>query len=283
MGEKGYEVVVSIYSSYPGIIDAVIAARDNNIVNDHFVEIEEFCVRNKIAFKNRSELFSITTEYAIAVSWRWIINSGPTRLIVFHDSLLPRYRGFSPLVTALINGDTKIGVTALYASNEYDRGEIICQSESIISYPIKIQEAIRTVVKNYTDVATKIADSLAHDLDPPSMPQLEEDVSYSLWRDDEDYFIDWTKAASTIKRTIDALGFPYKGAASIIEGKRVTITQAETLDEVNIANRTCGKVIFVHDLKPVVVCGEGLLRIDELFDDVGNPLISLSRFRTRFT
>ena len=282
MTEKGYAVLSSVFYAYPGIIDTVVAARDINIANDYFSEIEDFCKKNKIIFYDRSELYSVRTEYMIAVSWRWTINNGGSRLIVLHDSLLPRYRGFNPLVTALINGDTTIGVTALHATTEYDRGEIIFQSASAISYPIKIQDAINVILKNYRQIAIQIADSVARDLELRGMPQCEADASYSLWRDEEDYFIDWEKPATSIKRTIDALGFPYKGAASIIYGRSVRILQAEALDDIIIANRTCGKVIFICDSKPVVVCGEGLLRIDELVDDSGNCLIPLARFRTRF-
>ena len=282
MTEKGYAVVNSIFLAHPRIIELVVAARDANIANDHFAEIGDFCRRNNIAFLEKSESYSIQTEYAIAVSWRWIIDSRPARLIIFHDSLLPRYRGFNPLVTALVNGDQQIGVTALYATAEYDQGEIICQSTSEISYPIRIQEAIDTIQENYRDLAIQISDTLARDLEPLSTPQSETHASYSLWRDEEDYFVDWTKSATYIKRTVDALGFPYKGAASTIGGMTVRLLKAEALDDVNIVNRTCGKVIFVHDSKPVVVCGEGLLRIDALVDDAGHSLLPLSRFRTRF-
>lgn len=282
MTEKGYAVVTSIFAAYPEIIDAVVATGDKSIAKDYFVEIADFCSKNNIPFYNRTEFHSIRTEYAIAVSWRWIVKDGPSRLIIFHDSLLPCYRGFNPLVTALINGDTKIGVTALYATAEYDRGEIISQSTSTISYPIRIEDAIRTILVNYKDLAIKIADDLFHDKEPVGTPQYEPEASYSLWRDEEDYFIDWTKPAETIKRTVDALGFPYMGAASTIEGEIVRVLKAKVLDDVSISNRTCGKVIFVQDSKPVVVCGKGLLRIDELVDNTGNPLIPLTRFRIRF-
>ena len=50
-----------------------------------------------------------------------------------------------------------------------------------------------------------------------------------------------------------------------------------------IENREPGKVIFIENSNPVVVCGHGLLRITELLDDeTGYPLLPLSSFRTRF-
>ncbi|MEI7813723.1 MAG: formyltransferase family protein [Coriobacteriia bacterium] len=282
MTEKGYSVVAAIASAYPGMIGAVVGAHDTSVANDFFEEIAGLCRESGIPFFSRPESYSVQTEYVLAVSWRWIVNVEPSRLIVFHDSLLPRYRGFNPLVTSLINGDTTIGVSALYAGTEYDRGEIVSQSASAISYPITIQDAIGTILKNYRELATEIAGSLYREEAPVGTPQCESDASYSLWRDEEDYYVDWTQPATTVERTVDALGTPYRGAASIIEGKVVRVLAAKAVDDIAVANRTCGKVVFVHDSKPVVVCGKGLLRIDALVDDSGNSMLPLTHFRTRF-
>src|SRR5690348_15707693 len=116
MTEKGYAVVRLLLSRYPGLVAAVVASRDKSIAEDHFERIAEVCRSYDVKFHNRTDGYEIRTEYALAVSWRWLVDAGPARLIVFHDSLLPRYRGFNPLVTALINGDNEIGVTALYAT-----------------------------------------------------------------------------------------------------------------------------------------------------------------------
>ena len=234
-------------------------------------------------FLDRDKDHVIQTDFAIAVSWRWLIHTDMARVIVFHDSMLPRYRGFNPLVTALINGDREIGVTALFAAAEYDRGDIIAQSSSTISYPMKIQEAIEILRGNYEALAATIGASLSSGDDLPARPQDETMASYSLWRDEEDYFLDWTCPAAHIKRCIDAMGYPYKGAATMIDGRVVRIQDAQTLPDVQIASRTPGKVIFLEDAKPVVVCGRGPLKITEILDDeTGASGLPLSRFRARF-
>jgi methionyl-tRNA formyltransferase len=283
MTEKGYAVVRWLLSRYPGLVDCVVGARDRTIAEDYHDEIADLCRHHSVRFRNRSEAYSIRTEYALAVSWRWLIQAGTSRLVVFHDSLLPSYRGFNPLVTALLNGDEEIGVTALHASAEYDRGDIIAQSASAVTYPIKIRDAIKLVVGNYEALADNLGRALSGGQELPATPQDEAQASYSLWRDEEDYFIDWTSSAAEIRRFVDAVGFPYKGAAAGLEGKVVRILDAEALDDVPIANRTAGKVIFVRDSKPVVVCGHGLLKINELTEDVtGASLLPLQRFRLRF-
>ena len=44
-----------------------------------------------------------------------------------HDSLLPAYAGFSPLIWALINGEPEVGVTAHLMDDELDAGDIVLQ------------------------------------------------------------------------------------------------------------------------------------------------------------
>lgn len=282
MTRKGRAVLAAIHSKFPGLLAAVIASRDTGIEEDCYDDIRQFCDRNDIPFFDRRDSCSITTDYSLAISWRWLIRADSSQLIVFHDSLLPRYRGFNPLVTALINGDKKIGVTALFATDDYDKGDIIAQSETLIDYPITIAEAIDAIQANYVSLGLEIADCISRGGTFRATPQAEDSASYSLWRDEEDYFIDWTASATTIRRIVDALGFPYKGAASVLDGKVVRLLKVEALDDVQIENRTPGKVIFIRDSRPVVVCGQGLLRIDELKDDQGAVMLPLPRFRMRF-
>jgi methionyl-tRNA formyltransferase len=222
MTQKGFEVIKSMHNAFPNVIKNVISARDANISNDYYVEIMNFCNENAIEFHDRSDNFEVTTEYALAISWRWIIKINSSRLIVFHDSLLPKYRGFNPLVTSLINADKFIGVTGLYATDDYDKGGILFQAKSQICYPIKIQDAITIIIDNYIEVALKVANCVANNIQMVALPQCEEDASYSLWRDEEDYFIDWSKSSEYIKRFIDSVGSPYKGACSLIDGVAVS-------------------------------------------------------------
>ena len=53
--------------------------------------------------------------------------------------------------------------------------------------------------------------------------------------------------------------------------------------DVKIENRTPGKVIFLIDAKPIVVCGKGLIKINEMVDDqTRQSLLPMSKFRSRF-
>ena len=95
--------------------------------------------------------------------------------------------------------------------------------------------------------------------------------------------IPWDRPAGWIKRFVDAVGWPYKGASTLVSGTRIRVHDVEVIADVPIENRTPGKVIFMKDGNPVVVCGSGLVAITDMVDDAtGRSLLPFSRLRTRF-
>lgn len=285
MSRKGYESLDHFISSFgTSGISFVVGSEDSSIQMDYYNEIKELCIKQGIVFFNRKDAFNIDTDYIIAVSWRWLIKQENSRLIVMHDSLLPKYRGFAPLVNCLVNGEKQIGVTALFASDEYDQGDIIAQQSLQVSYPVKINEAIELITGCYKKLIEEVGRKIISGVEIDAKKQIEEDASYSLWLDESDYDIDWSNDAVNIQRFIDSVGFPYNGASTYIDGRKVRILDAEALPDLVIENRKPGKIIFIQEGLPVVVCGNGLLKIKNLVDGVSaQEMLPLKRFRIRFT
>lgn len=280
---KGYEVLKAIINNgFIDVIANVIIGQDKNVIKDYSGEIIKICNQYELNYYYREESFYSESDYSIAISWRWIINSRNTKLIVLHDSLLPKYRGFSPLVNSLINGEKFIGVTAIFANEDFDRGDIIFQDRLEVNYPIKIEDAINSISMLYTNLVVQIINELKSNKFLESTKQNEQLASYSLWRDEEDYFIDWNRDAEYIKRFIDALSDPFKGAASKLNGETVRILDAELRNDVLIEDRDCGKILFIEEGFPIVVCGKGLVKITKLCDEVGNSILPLKKFRLKF-
>ena len=284
---KGFAVLEHlIKSNKKHLIDFVIYATDKNIENDYSKDIIKLCQENDLKFFKRSEKINETkSKFVIAISWRWMIEVLHSQeLIVLHDSLLPKYRGFAPLVNALINGENEIGVTALWGNKEYDKGDIIEKSRLKIQYPLKIEDAIFSITKCYIDLVSNIFENLkTNNLD--SIPQNEEDATYSLWKNEKDYFINWGDNSHKIKRFIDAVGYPYNGARTKIRGENIIVIESTIIDDVKIENREneLGKVIFFIDNLPVVICKKGLLRIDKaVFENTQSSIFPLKMFRTKF-
>jgi methionyl-tRNA formyltransferase len=282
MGKKGLSCLEALISFSKNDLKKIVYARDNNVENDYSSEITSLCDKNNISYTNKKdfnydELNEV--DYFIAISWRWMINNDLNKLIVLHDSILPKYRGFNPLVSALINGENEIGVTAIFANKEFDRGDIIDYKKININYPIKIEEAINKISICYQELLIEIIKKIQNKTIQP-IKQNEENASYSLWRDEEDYFIDWELDSKTIERTINALGFPYTGAKTTMDNQTIIITEAEAIEDVKIINRTPGKIMFFEQELPVIVCGKGLLKIKEI-KSLQNKTLKISKFRTR--
>lgn len=284
MTAKGVAVLKTLLAEFgPDALAFVVTARDKDNAYDGADDIQRLALEAGIPAYSKSAAPQGTACAELAVSWRWLIPATSCRkLVVFHDSLLPKYRGFAPLVSALVNGEKRIGVTALLASEEYDRGPVIGQDSVALSYPTTIAQAIETIIPCYERLAVQ-AGRMMLDGHYESTPQDEAVATYSLWRDEDDYIIDWTWEAARVRRFVDAVGYPYKGAATLVSGKKLRLLECEEVDDIRVENRTPGKVIFIRDGEPVVVCGRGLLKITRLVDDATrDDSLPWKTFRTRF-
>lgn len=288
LGKKGFVALTSFLEKNGSKgVGIVVAARDSGNEDDHFDEIKKMCSIYQIDFFERgTEQNRISSEfkYTFAIGWRWLILDS-SRLVVFHDSLLPKYRGFSPLVNMLINREPEIGVTALIASDEYDKGDIICQKSVSISYPIKIQSAIELIAPVYSELVLEVYGQLLEREQLHVTQQDESLATYSLWRDEDDYLIDWRQSSEDIKRFCDAVGYPYKGACSYVRGRKIRVNDAAVVVDVVVEMRSenLGKIIFMDAGTPIVVCGVGLLRINNYnFENIENGESGKINFRSKF-
>ncbi len=108
-----------------------------------------------------------------------------------HDSLLPKYTGFSPLIWALINGEQEVGLTAHLMDEELDAGDIVLQRSTPVGPKDTVTDLFhRTVdmIGPITSTPSPSSSPAAHRLDAPG-PH----AGHVLHkRSDEDSRIDWT-------------------------------------------------------------------------------------------
>ena len=127
-------------------ISMVITGLDKPSGRGHKVQpnvVKTFAIEKNIPYfqsqKLRNEMDNVKTfDYDIAVVASFgqilsedFLNFKP--VINVHPSLLPLYRGPSPIQTALLNGDEKTGVTIMKVAKEVDSGDILLQKEYIIT------------------------------------------------------------------------------------------------------------------------------------------------------
>ena len=280
MGEKGYEVLMHIHNiNKIDSIKFVVSERDLNIKKDFFDEIKRMALDEGVPFYSRKDFtaFNINVNFSIAIGWKWLLDI--KKLIVLHDSLLPKYRGFNPLVTALIEGDKTIGVTSLFANDEMDNGNIIFQEKIDVNYPLKIQNAIEAIVPLYKLIVERILNQPFNEL--TSTPQNQKEASYSIWRDNLDYFIDWNNNASYINRFVNSVGYPYAGAMTTYEGETIIIEEVEEIEDLNFINRTVGKIFKIDSGEPIVLCSKGLIKIKKAFYHKSSVQVEFKKVRVR--
>lgn len=286
LGLKGYNVIKAIHEKRSEDYLICTIGRDVGIDDDFSAELEAYCIKNYIKYTFRSDEDSEDVfDFAIAVGWKWIINNvAENKLVVIHDSLLPKYRGFAPLVNALLKKESEVGVTALLGVDKYDRGRILLQKKMRVLYPTTISNELKRMSELYVELAFELIDILSNSpLSSLGEEQDEKGATYSLWLDEQDYRINWLDSASNIAHFIACVGNPYRGATALLNGNPIRIINAKALDDVEIENRHIGKVIFVENNQPVVVCGEGLLLIENALDLDGASILPLKFFRSRFS
>lgn len=220
---------------------------------------------------------------ALAVGWDLMIKPFYNNIFVIHDSLLPKLRGWNPLVTSLILGDRHTGVTLFIADTVgFDRGPVLSQ----IKIPLKefsyIGDALKLICDQIGELALK-AITNGINLKKHAKMQDESKATLSLWRDELDYRINWMLNSEQIVRQIRALSSPYLGASSVINNVRVRILKAELEESfVKIELPSPGKIISRNHTGILVTTGSGVIRINEIVEqDTRQPLI-INNLRNRF-
>lgn len=128
-----------------------------------------------------------------------------------HPSLLPRWRGPSPVQFAILNGDTEAGVTIMLMDEKMDHGPIIKKlkiknQNSKLTAPELKRELAEVGADLILDV---IPDWVAGQIVP--QPQDESRATYSKLLKKEDGHVDWSKSAVEIERMVRAFQ-PWPGA-----------------------------------------------------------------------
>lgn len=290
--EKGYEILLAAINLDIDI-GFIVGFQESNVsesFSNHIIE----CASNKaihyidwehIKSNLAENIINYNISHCIAAGWKYLLPKSINELlvhplIIFHDSILPKYRGFCPTPTALLKGETKIGMTVLFASEQADKGPIIHQEEVEISDTCLIQEAIHIQCELYRKSLKKLRPML-YKKEIQSAPQDESKASYSIWRDPIDCNINWNKDAKSIFNLIRAVSKPYSGAYTFLDNKKIYIWNAQLCEDLEFEVRYPGKIWRIDEEgKPEIVCGKGLIKlINVSYEDGINVIFKYTRKR----
>ena len=142
-----------------------------------------------------------------------------------HPSLLPKYRGASPIQTVLLNEEDETGVSIIALDEKMDHGPVLTMSKlQIANNKYRYQELHNTLAKIGAELLIKtIPDWIAGKI--KAVPQDESKATYTKILKKEDGKIDWNKEARYIERQVRAL-YPWPGAFTFWKGKQIKILKA---------------------------------------------------------
>ena len=171
-----------------------------------------------------------------------VINYFKFGILNIHPSLLPKYRGVSPVPEALKNGDTKTGITIIKMDEKMDHGPIVVQSKEEV-FPDDTSESLRT------RLFQKSVDILIETIEPylkgkiKLKEQNHNEAIFTKILTKQDGFLELTGCDPvSTERFIRAMQ-PWPGAWTLIDGKRLKILQAHleneklVLDEVQLEGK----------------------------------------------
>lgn len=162
----------------------------------------------------QSELASFGAEVAVLASYgkivpQEILDIFPKGIVNIHPSLLPKYRGATPVQSAILSGDKNTGVSLMLMDKDLDHGPIISQSE----YPISGEDTNESLHDKLAAESVKLLSNnfykyLAGEIKPVEQNHAEATFTKLLTKDDGK--IDWKKPAEEIERQVRAL-VPWPG------------------------------------------------------------------------
>jgi methionyl-tRNA formyltransferase len=180
-----------------------------------------------------------------------------------HASLLPSYRGAAPIHWAIINGETKTGVTTFFIDDKIDTGEIILQKEISIDNDETVGSLHDKLMFLGADLVTKTVDLISEgNVTTKKQPELEEKSAPKL--NPENTKINWTHSLDTIYNQIRGLN-PFPAAWTSIKNNDEEITAKiyAVRKEIQEHKLNTGKIIASKkELK--VAIKDGFLIIDEI-------------------
>jgi len=200
---------------------------------------------------------------AVAAYGQWIpdniFNLPPLRSVNLHPSLLPRHRGAAPVISAILAGETSIGLSVLFVEDEMDSGDLLGQ----MSIPLRAEDTTTVVMERLAEIgAPFFVETLAGYAQGKIAP-IRQDQSQSTWIDrlkKDAGRIDWSLSAEEIDRRCRALT-PWPGTFTFLYGQRLVIHKVTPFPFMQGFQAQPG-VVWTAGEDILVAAGQGALRLD---------------------
>ena len=233
-----------------------ILAQNNNIPVYQFNKIR---VDGEEALKSLNADIMVTAAYGQILSQN-IIDICPHKIINVHGSLLPKYRGASPIQTAILNGETVTGITIMETEIGIDTGDILLKEELEIApddnYGTLSEKLAVLGSKLIVEALDKIEDGTI-----TKTPQNDDEATHTKMIKKEQEVIDFNDTAQNIVNKIRAYN-PSPIAKFYINQDGFKVYSAKVIKTTEDAK--CGQVIQSSSKQGLVIkCSEDAIEIIE--------------------
>ena len=250
---------------------AVITAKDKPVGREKkitFPPVKETAIKYKIPVMQPDKLSLICSKISflkpdliIVCAYGKIVPKSILEIpkygtINIHPSLLPKYRGPSPIQSAILNGEKETGITIIKMNEKMDAGPILYQSRTKIKENDNFKTLYQRLSYRSARVLIKILPKIINGIIQP-IEQNEKEATYTKLITKEDGKIYWYKSAKEIEKQIKAF-YPWPGTYTFLkiknQLKRLKILDAHTVKFLPglIKKRKYGQ-IFTDDKKQMLV------------------------------
>jgi len=236
-----------------------------------FIEFSKFMCIPLVILNKPSHLKEVVEDshpdVCLVVGWYWMIDKSVLKIpekgfVGLHASLLPQYRGASPLVWPIIRGEKKSGISLFIFDSGMDTGDLLFQKAFKITFNDTIGSVILKAEKLMLD-ALKIAFPAYVDGLLKPISQSDINVSYASQRIPTDGEIDWNKPAIDVYNFIRAQSLPYPGAFSHIDDETILRIWSVSLFPY-LYYGVPGQIVQFVNNNAVICCGEGAIVAEDI-------------------
>jgi methionyl-tRNA formyltransferase len=258
-----------INSGYKPIL--VVTAQDKPVGRKQELTpspVKVLAEKNKIPVSQLEKLYAAELDLIIVAAYGKVLPSEILKIpkygaLNIHPSLLPRWRGPTPIQYAILNGDKETGVTIMVMDDMIDHGSILANSK------VEIQNSKFTTaalsVKLAELGAQLLVDIMPRYLSGEIKPQeqIHENAVYTKIISRSDGHIDWGKQASDIESQIRAFT-PWPGSFTVWKNRRLKITAGSVLYLSAGKLLLPGQTFLLNDGQLAVQTGMGLFVIEKI-------------------
>ena len=204
----------------------------------------------------------ITAAYGQILAQK-IIDIPKYGIINLHASLLPKYRGASPIQSAVINGEKRTGITIMQTDIGLDTGDIIMQREIDILPNETAGELSGRLAELAAEMLLEVLDEISGGV-APKIKQNHSDATFTKKISKQDCYINWNKSAEQIKSLI--LGANPEPIASTLVGDQVLKIYTADIGEMESTDLPVGTILDESSAKKgvFVQTGNGVLRLGDV-------------------